>query len=222
MIALVIAAFGLSAAVVVLLVHHYVDRQALSEARQKARLLLDRNLATHAYFTEVLRPRVFSIVEPYVPDSYFDPVWMSSTYAVRAIEQRFRRLSPREYSGRRPRGGADPGAVRPRVGIPGRRLQRDVPKPRGIARRPGERVEERTRELSEALAEVRTLSGIVPICAECKNVRDDAGYWQQVEAHVSRHTDARFSHGLCPTCEQRYHDELDALEAAEGGAETAD
>lgn len=59
-------------------------------------------------------------------------------------------------------------------------------------------------ELREALAQVRTLSGLLPICAWCKKVRDDDGYWQQVETFIARHTDARFSHGLCPDCAQQH------------------
>ncbi len=65
--------------------------------------------------------------------------------------------------------------------------------------------EERERllaELREALARVKTLSGLLPICAWCKNVRDDQGYWKRIETYVSQHTDASFTHGLCPSCEK--------------------
>jgi phosphoserine phosphatase RsbU/P len=55
-------------------------------------------------------------------------------------------------------------------------------------------------ELQEALERIKTLRGIVPICAKCKNIRNDAGYWQQVEVYVREHTEAEFSHGLCPEC----------------------
>lgn len=55
-------------------------------------------------------------------------------------------------------------------------------------------------ELNKALSEVKTLRGIVPICASCKKVRDDKGFWHQVEVYVSAHSDALFSHGLCPEC----------------------
>lgn len=54
--------------------------------------------------------------------------------------------------------------------------------------------------LEEALASVRTLSGMLPICSTCKKIRDDAGYWRSVEAYVSEHADVRFSHGVCPEC----------------------
>ena len=55
-------------------------------------------------------------------------------------------------------------------------------------------------ELEAALAEVRTLRGILPICSHCKRIRDDAGYWQRVEVYLKRNTEADFSHGLCPEC----------------------
>ena len=58
-----------------------------------------------------------------------------------------------------------------------------------------------------ALADVRQLSGLIPICAQCKKVRDDHGFWQQVEAYISSHMDARFSHGLCPDCLTACRDE---------------
>ena len=61
-------------------------------------------------------------------------------------------------------------------------------------------LEEERRRLQQALDEVRTLRGIVPICANCKKIRDDKGYWNQVEKYVSDHTEAKFSHGICPDC----------------------
>lgn len=60
-------------------------------------------------------------------------------------------------------------------------------------------------ELKEALAHVRTLSGLLPICAACKKIRDDKGYWHQVEQYISEHTDASFSHGICPDCARRMY-----------------
>jgi PAS domain S-box-containing protein len=55
-------------------------------------------------------------------------------------------------------------------------------------------------ELKEAIAKVRTLSGLLPMCAHCKKIRDDKGYWSQLETYIGRHTDADVSHGLCPEC----------------------
>jgi len=58
-------------------------------------------------------------------------------------------------------------------------------------------------ELHTALDEVKTLRGIVPICASCKKIRDDNGYWHQVEVYVSAHSEALFSHGSCPECTEK-------------------
>ena len=55
-------------------------------------------------------------------------------------------------------------------------------------------------ELTESLKQVKTLSGLLPICASCKRIRDDRGYWQQVETYIADHTDADFTHGICPDC----------------------
>ncbi|MBI5020004.1 MAG: PAS domain S-box protein [Ignavibacteriales bacterium] len=59
-------------------------------------------------------------------------------------------------------------------------------------------------ELKEAIANIKTLSGFIPICASCKKIRDDRGYWNQVEEYVMKHSDARFSHGFCPECTEKY------------------
>jgi sigma-B regulation protein RsbU (phosphoserine phosphatase) len=61
-------------------------------------------------------------------------------------------------------------------------------------------LEIRVRELEVALAQVKQLSGLLPICCYCKNIRDDKNYWQRVEDYVSTNSDARFSHGICPKC----------------------
>jgi len=58
----------------------------------------------------------------------------------------------------------------------------------------------RVRELQKALDTVKELSGLLPICSYCKRIRDDNDYWQQLESYVSEHTNAQFSHGICPTC----------------------
>jgi len=60
-------------------------------------------------------------------------------------------------------------------------------------------------ELKEALNNIKTLRGLIPICAACKKIRDDEGFWQEVEVYVRDHTDAQFSHGLCPDCAQRLY-----------------
>lgn len=66
-------------------------------------------------------------------------------------------------------------------------------------------------ELEKALAEVKSLQGIVPICSKCKNIRNDDGFWQRVEQYVSERTGAKFSHGYCPSCLQSEIDKLDML-----------
>jgi hypothetical protein len=55
-------------------------------------------------------------------------------------------------------------------------------------------------ELQEALDRVKRLSGLLPICASCKKIRDDEGYWQQVDVYIKEHSEADFSHGICPDC----------------------
>jgi hypothetical protein len=59
--------------------------------------------------------------------------------------------------------------------------------------------------LQSALAKVRTLRGLVPICASCKKIRDDKGFWHQVEAYIRDHSDAEFSHSLCPDCAEQLY-----------------
>lgn len=64
-------------------------------------------------------------------------------------------------------------------------------------------------ELQNALADVNQLSGLLPICAYCKKIRDDKGYWNQIEAYLQKHTEAEFSHGICPDCEKKIYADLD-------------
>ena len=67
-----------------------------------------------------------------------------------------------------------------------------------------ERVIVSERELQKALEEIKALSGLIPICATCKNVRDDEGYWHQIESYMSSHSEAQFSHGVCPSCAEEF------------------
>lgn len=69
-------------------------------------------------------------------------------------------------------------------------------------------LEDKNQQLQAALDEIRQLSGILPICAKCKKIRDDDGYWQQVEKFIKTHTGAEFTHGYCPDC---YRQELEGL-----------
>jgi hypothetical protein len=59
--------------------------------------------------------------------------------------------------------------------------------------------------LTLALANIQTLRGLIPICAGCKKIRDDRGYWDQVESYITRHSEAKFTHGICPECSHKYY-----------------
>lgn len=63
-------------------------------------------------------------------------------------------------------------------------------------------------ELQNALLEIKQLKGIIPICASCKKIRDDEGYWHQVEVYLQKHTEAEFSHGICPDCKSKLYPHL--------------
>ncbi len=63
-------------------------------------------------------------------------------------------------------------------------------------------------QLQKAMQEVKVLSGFLPICASCKKIRDDTGYWRQIEEYISRHSNALFSHGICPECTQKLYPEF--------------
>ena len=83
-----------------------------------------------------------------------------------------------------------------------------------------ELVAERTSELTKALSEVKQLSGLLPICAACKKIRDDQGYWNQIESYIQRHSQAEFSHSICPDCMQKLYPGL-AEKIKNGHKETA-
>jgi phosphoserine phosphatase RsbU/P len=87
----------------------------------------------------------------------------------------------------------DPGELRARIDV-GRRM---------VELRA--RLAEHVRELQQAMSEVQTLRGIIPICANCKSIRDDAGYWTEVETYVSKHSEAGFTHGICPECRKKLY-----------------
>jgi len=86
----------------------------------------------------------------------------------------------------------DPGELRARVNVGVRVAQLQL------------NLAERVRELEEALAKVKTLSGMLPICASCKKIRDDHGYWTQIESYIRQNSEAEFSHGFCPECAKRW------------------
>lgn len=71
-----------------------------------------------------------------------------------------------------------------------------------------DRLAVQVRELEGALANIRRLTGLLPICAYCKSIRDDSNYWRRVEEYVGEHADVTFSHGICPTCLVKLEPEL--------------
>jgi uncharacterized PurR-regulated membrane protein YhhQ (DUF165 family) len=64
-------------------------------------------------------------------------------------------------------------------------------------------------DLKKALSEVKTLRGFLPICSICKNVRDDQGYWSKIESYIKDHSEAEFSHGICPVCAKKHYPDYD-------------
>lgn len=84
-------------------------------------------------------------------------------------------------------------------------LQRDLTE-RKLA---DEEREKLINELKNAFANIKTLSEMLPICSYCKKIRDDKGYWKQVEVYITEHTDTLFSHGMCPECEKKAYVELE-------------
>ncbi len=344
------------------LVHSEMRQEALAEAESKARILLDRNLATHTYFSHQLKPKVFELLKRINAPDYFEPAWMSSTYAVRGIDNYFKDISPGDFyykecaiNARTPANEADPyeGEFIKRLNSdPGLEMQSGIREingrrfyvvlrrgevmektclrchstaklaPAGLVARyggvhsfgrsegevvsavsiripleealaraetftrrlalyiaalllavglvlgllsrrlftlplrrmrartaaiakggehlgeqleldlPGEwnllagdfnamstqlrsiydgledKVAQRTAEMQRAQDEAKTLGGLLPICANCKKIRDDKGYWHQVEAYLAEHSDARFSHGICPECKKKLYPEI--------------
>ena len=77
--------------------------------------------------------------------------------------------------------------------------------PRGVSRID---VQSAREMLQATLAQVKTLNGLLPICACCKKIRDDKGYWTQVEVYVHERSEAEFTHGICPECAKAYREKL--------------
>jgi hypothetical protein len=70
------------------------------------------------------------------------------------------------------------------------------------------RLEKTTARLQEALDNIKTLEGLLPICANCKKIRDDEGYWQQAEVYIRNHSEVKISHGICPPCAKKLYPDL--------------
>src|SRR4051812_44911738 len=92
----------------------------------------------------------------------------------------------------------DPNELRARVHTGGRVLHLQ------------QRLVQKIEALEEALANVKQLRGLLPMCSYCKSIRNDGDYWQQLEAYIGDHSDAEFSHGICPTCLERVQKEFEA------------
>ena len=75
-------------------------------------------------------------------------------------------------------------------------------------KRIAERLQESNQQLEEALAEVKTLRGLLPICSSCKNIRNEEGEWVRIEEVISDQTEARLTHGICPACSKKLYPEL--------------
>jgi hypothetical protein len=82
-------------------------------------------------------------------------------------------------------------------------------------------LERANQELRNAARNVRTLRGLIPICASCKRIRDDEGYWRQIETYVRDHSEADFSHGICPACLEKLYGEGKGGNESEGDGSTA-
>ena len=69
-------------------------------------------------------------------------------------------------------------------------------------------LQDENKQLTDYISEIKTLRGILPICMHCKKIRDDEGYWNQVEAYIQKNSDARFSHGICKECAEKYYPDI--------------
>ena len=79
-----------------------------------------------------------------------------------------------------------------------------------------ERLAERVKELQDALANVKVLQGLLPICSYCKRIRGDDQYWTQVESYIAERSEAQFSHGICPPCAAELEREIDEIRRIQG------
>ncbi len=89
-----------------------------------------------------------------------------------------------------------------------RNLQEQLQEKNSQLEEKNEQLQEKNSQLQQALNNIKTLKGLIPICANCKKIRDDKGFWQQVEVYVRDHSEAEFSHGICPDCMKELYPEL--------------
>lgn len=78
------------------------------------------------------------------------------------------------------------------------------------------RLEKQNSMLQNALSDVKKLSGLLPICSHCKKIRDDSGYWNQIESYIDERSEAKFSHSICPECAEKYYPDLDIYDDEKG------
>ena len=80
-----------------------------------------------------------------------------------------------------------------------------IQRTRSMLRQKKEELETLNTLLQEKIANIRILGGLLPMCPRCKSIKNDKGYWEQLESYISDHTDASFSHGICPTCAKKLY-----------------
>ena len=73
------------------------------------------------------------------------------------------------------------------------------------------REKELKKSVDEALAKIKVLGGLIPICANCKKIRNDKGYWDILEGYIQTHSEAQFTHGICPDCARKIYPEISSL-----------
>jgi len=116
-------------------------------------------------------------------------------------------LEPREFSKQEIR-LAESLAHRAAIALENAQLYEESQQEIARRRKAEKRLGELVSELEGALSEVKTLKGFIPICSSCKKVRDDGGFWNQVEAYIRKHSEAEFSHSICPDCAKKHYPDL--------------
>lgn len=92
-----------------------------------------------------------------------------------------------------------------------RNLQQEIQENNNKLENTNRELEEKNAELQIAIDNIKTLRGLIPICASCKKIRDDEGFWKSVEIYIEEHTKAEFTHGICPECMHKLYPEYDEM-----------
>ena len=96
-----------------------------------------------------------------------------------------------------------------RIAIIEKKLYKDgVEMPKDVVEYLAYSITTNVRELEGAMAEITQLKGILPICASCKKIRDDKGYWNRIESYIKKHSEAEFSHSICPDCYEKHYKKM--------------